>query len=135
MSDRYIGSDFDDFLKEEGLLSEVEKTAKERVKERKNSSDRNSILRYTETSDIKRKTMTDVLETLNSVQFVVDSSGKPTGALLSISAWEMLLDWIEEQEDMSIVRQALTELKNAGGRPEQAKWLSWDAVRDEWDEE
>lgn len=79
--------------------------------------------------------MTDVLETLKSVQFVLDSGGKPTGALLSISAWETLLDWIEEQEDMATIRQVLTDLQKAGGRPQQAKWLSWDAVKDEWDEE
>ncbi|MBP0019597.1 MAG: XRE family transcriptional regulator [Cyanobacteria bacterium SBLK] len=31
MSDRYIGSNFDDFLAEEGLLPEVEATASKRV--------------------------------------------------------------------------------------------------------
>lgn len=77
--------------------------------------------------------MADVIATLNSVQFVVDSQGKRTGALLSIKAWEALLDWIEEQEDAEIVKQALTELKEAGGRPEKAKWLAWETVRDEWD--
>ena len=135
MSDRHIGSNFDNFLKAEGLLFEVENTAKERSDRKKNSGALNSASGYTETSDTKIKTMTDVLDTLQSVQFVVDSGGKPTGALLDIDAWEKLLDWIEEQEDMAIARQALTELQNAGGRPKQAKWLSWDAVRDEWDEE
>ncbi|MGK7928460.1 MAG: hypothetical protein AB4290_25005 [Spirulina sp.] len=76
MSDRYIGSDFDDFLQEEGLLSEVKATAIER-----------------------------------------------------------LIDRIENREDMSILHQILTELQNAGGRPQQAGWLSWDEVKDKWEEE
>jgi hypothetical protein len=78
--------------------------------------------------------MTDVLEALKSVQFVFDVQGKQTGALLSLSAWQALLDWLEEQEDTAVVRQAITELKAAGGRPKQAKWVAWESVKDEWDE-
>ncbi|MEM9543110.1 MAG: hypothetical protein AAGA60_26910 [Cyanobacteria bacterium P01_E01_bin.42] len=79
MSDRHnrhIGSDFDDFLKEEGLLFEVKEAAIER-----------------------------------------------------------LIDRIENQEDISIALQILTELQNSGERPQQAGWLFWDDVKDEWDEE
>ncbi len=49
------------------------------------------------------------------------------------AAWEALLDWIENQEDTAVIKQALTELKAAEGRPEKAGWLAWDAVKDEWD--
>lgn len=79
--------------------------------------------------------MADVVTSLKSVQFVVDANGKRTGALLSIAAWEALLDWIENQQDAAIIQQAITELKAAGGRPEKAGWLAWEAVKDDWDKD
>lgn len=77
--------------------------------------------------------MVDVLETLKSVQFVVDANGQKTGVLLSIATWEALLNWIEDQEDAVVLEQAIAELNQAGARPEQANWLAWETVRDEWD--
>lgn len=76
--------------------------------------------------------MADVITALKLVQFVVDANGKKTGALLSMAAWEALLDWIENQEDAAIIKQALTELKAAKGLPEKAGWLAWDTVKDDW---
>ncbi|MGB3264443.1 MAG: hypothetical protein WBA89_10835 [Microcoleus sp.] len=46
--------------------------------------------------------MTSIKEILKSVQFVVDANGKKKAAQLSISAWEALIDWIEDREDEQI---------------------------------
>jgi len=77
--------------------------------------------------------MSDLQETLKSVRFLVDSQGNKTAVQLSITAWETILNWIENREDETIVSEAMKELKNAGGNPQKAKWLDWDAVKNEWD--
>jgi hypothetical protein len=79
--------------------------------------------------------MSDLQETLNSVRFVVDAKGNKTAVQLSITAWEAILDWIENREDEAIVKEAIREFKNAGGNPQKAGWLDWDAVKDEWDKD
>ncbi|NDJ16452.1 hypothetical protein [Myxacorys almedinensis] len=42
--------------------------------------------------------MEQILDELRSAQFVVDESGRRTGALLDIKVWEKLLSWVEAQE-------------------------------------
>ncbi|NJO41159.1 MAG: hypothetical protein HC769_02960 [Cyanobacteria bacterium CRU_2_1] len=78
--------------------------------------------------------MTNLKEALKSVQFVIDSQGNRTGALLNMATWEALLDWLEAQEDQEILEQSLEELTQAGGRPEQAGWLDWQTARSHWDD-
>ncbi|MGK7905273.1 MAG: hypothetical protein AB4352_28465 [Hormoscilla sp.] len=79
--------------------------------------------------------MTELIEVLKSVQFLVDDRGKRTAVQLSMDAWEALLDWIEDREDEAIVAAALTQLQADGGSPEKAGWLNWEAVKHEWDED
>ena len=76
-----------------------------------------------------------IAESLKSVQFVVDDQGERTAVLLDIAAWETLISWIETLTDTKIAMQALTELEQAGGRPEQAGWLAWDDLSEEWGDE
>lgn len=71
-------------------------------------------------------------EALKSVQFVVDNEGQRTAVLLGIQAWETLVDLIEDVTDTKVVSQALQELQAAGGRPQQAVWLDWDDIREDW---
>ena len=73
-----------------------------------------------------------VVEALQSVQFVVDSQGKRKAVLLNIQAWEALIGWIEDVADTKIAFQALSELQEAGGRPQQAGWLDWNEISGEW---
>jgi hypothetical protein len=75
------------------------------------------------------------VEALKSVQFVVNTEGRPTAALLSIEAWEALVNLLEDVVDMRSARQALSELQAAGGRPQQAGWLAWEEIEAEWDDE
>ena len=74
-------------------------------------------------------------EALSSVQFVVDSEGHRTAVLLDIQAWETLVDLIEDATDIGVVSQALRELQAAGGRPQQAGWLDWNDIREDWCDE
>ncbi|MEG4288704.1 hypothetical protein QUA81_01690 [Microcoleus sp. F6_B4] len=78
--------------------------------------------------------MTSLKDILKSVEFVVDANGKKKAAQLSISAWEALLDWIENREDEQIFKTAMAQLQKCGS-PEKAGWLDWEAVKDEWDED
>ncbi|NEO55602.1 MAG: hypothetical protein F6K54_22530 [Okeania sp. SIO3B5] len=79
--------------------------------------------------------MSNLEETLKSVRFLVDAKGNKTAVQLSITAWEAILNWIENREDETIVSEAMKELKNAGSNPQKAGWLDWDAVKDEWDKD
>ena len=69
------------------------------------------------------------LDALQSVQFVT-AKGKRL-AILSADDWESLIEWLETLEDIQVVRQALVELKAAGGNRERAGWLDWNKVSGE----
>ena len=43
-----------------------------------------------------------VTEILRSVRFVVDLQGKPTAAMLDIEAWQELMTWIKDVEDVTV---------------------------------
>ena len=69
------------------------------------------------------------LEALHSVQYVT-LRGKRF-AVLSAEDWEAMLEWLETVEDAHVVKDALAELKSAGGDAEKAGWIRWDKVRRE----
>ncbi|MEK6324882.1 MAG: hypothetical protein AABN33_24840 [Acidobacteriota bacterium] len=69
------------------------------------------------------------LEALQSVQFV-RVKGKRF-ALVSADDWEALIEWLETLEDVAIAKQAMAELKAAGGDREKAGWLEWNSVEAE----
>jgi hypothetical protein len=66
------------------------------------------------------------LDALQSVQFVT-AKGKRL-AVLGIEDWEALIEWLETLEDLSVVREALAELRAAGGDRKRAGWLEWQSV-------
>jgi len=77
-------------------------------------------------------TLTEVLQ---SAQFVIDNKGRRSAVLLKINEWEKLINWIENIIDTKIAMQSLSELQQSGGNPEQAGWLAWEDIREEWNNE
>ena len=71
------------------------------------------------------------LESLQAVQFAT-VKGKRV-AVLSAEDWEALIEWLETLEDTQLAREALAQLRAAGGSPEKAGWLPWDEVSGELD--
>ena len=69
------------------------------------------------------------LDALQSVQFVTVQGAR--FAVVSAEDWETLVEWLETLEDTQIVRQALDDLKAAGGDHKRAGWLGWQTVREE----
>ncbi|MBM4030474.1 MAG: hypothetical protein FJ291_01665 [Planctomycetes bacterium] len=69
------------------------------------------------------------LEALQSVQFAT-VKGKRL-AIVSADDWEALIEWLETLEDAQIAREALAELRAAGGDRKKAGWLEWAKVADE----
>lgn len=76
-----------------------------------------------------------VIEALKSAQYVVDKNGHRRGVLLTMQSWQSLMSWIEDIADARLASEALTTLQAAGGRPEDAGWLAWDDIREEWGDE
>ena len=66
------------------------------------------------------------LEVLQSVEFL-KIKGKQI-AVLDVKTWQALIECLETLEDLQIAKQALNELKAAGGNRERAGWLKWDDV-------
>lgn len=66
------------------------------------------------------------MDVLRSVQFVT-ANGKRL-AIIGADDWESLIEWLETVEDAQIVRQAVAELRAAGGDRRQAGWLPWSEV-------
>ena len=71
------------------------------------------------------------LEVLQSVKFL-KIKGKQV-AVLDVKAWQALIEWLETLEDLQIAKQALNELKAAGGNRDRAGWLKWDDVESHLD--
>lgn len=69
------------------------------------------------------------LEALQSVQFVT-VKGKRF-ALVNADDWEGLVEWLETLEDLDMAKQAMADLRAAGGDRKKAGWLEWDAVEAE----
>ena len=77
--------------------------------------------------------MTDVIEALQSAQFLVDANGQRIAVQLSISAWETVLNWIEDREDKAIVKAALPKLQGLREQPDNSDWVDWTTVKDSWE--
>jgi hypothetical protein len=76
---------------------------------------------------------TDVATVLQSVRFVVGPTGRPTDALLSIEAWDTLVEWLEDVEDARTVREAMQRLEAAAGNPQRAGLIAWSDAEAELD--
>jgi len=69
------------------------------------------------------------LEALQSVQYV--TVGEKRLAVIDMDDWEALLNWLETVEDTEVVREALDQLKAAGGDRARAGWLHWERIAQE----
>lgn len=61
-----------------------------------------------------------VREILETVEFVVDHNGKPKAAVVDMQIWEIFVAWLEEQEDLELVR------KRIAGWREKKGWRRWE---------
>lgn len=77
--------------------------------------------------------MSSLLETLQTAKFLVDSSGQRVAVQLGIADWNALLSWIEKKEDEEVVRAALPQLRELRETGQSNSWVTWDAVKDEWE--
>lgn len=68
-----------------------------------------------------------------SVRFVMGVDGRPTAVQVSIDVWQQIVTALEEAEDIALARQALAELKAAGGDPARAGWLRLEDAEKEWE--
>ncbi|MCG3209569.1 MAG: hypothetical protein FOGNACKC_03196 [Anaerolineae bacterium] len=68
------------------------------------------------------------LDVLQSVQYIT-VKGKRL-AVVDLDDWETLLEWLETVEDVQVARDALDQLRQAGGNRERAGWLKWDDLKE-----
>lgn len=68
-------------------------------------------------------------DAIQSVQFVT-VDGKRL-AVLSAEDWETLVEYLESIEDIQVARDAMAELRAAGGDRNAAGWLEWEDVAEE----
>ena len=69
------------------------------------------------------------LEVLESVQYVT-VKGKRL-AIVSADEWEAMIEWLETLEDAELAKEAVAQLKAAGGDRERAGWRKWDDVKED----
>jgi len=55
-----------------------------------------------------------VSEALASVEFIVGRDGKPRAAVLDIAAWEALIAWLEDAEDLGLAMDYLARRRRWG---------------------
>lgn len=70
------------------------------------------------------------IEPLQSIRFLVDDRGKPLAVQIGIREWEKLLEWLEDQEDRAVVKEALSRIRVG---PVGSGAVSWEKVQAEWD--
>jgi len=73
-----------------------------------------------------------VTEALASVEFIVGRDGKPRAAVLDIAAWEALMAWLEDAEDLSLALDYVARRK-AAASPEAMGLVPWEEVEAELD--
>jgi hypothetical protein len=69
------------------------------------------------------------LDVLKNVRFVVDASGKESAVQVSIKDWKTLLEYLEEVEDRSAIKEKITRLQKG---PEKSGSLAWQDVKGQW---
>lgn len=67
----------------------------------------------------------NVLEILQSVQFVVDQEGKATAAVMTIDVWEALLTLLADLEDQELVQSRIKDWRGKTG------WTKWETFLNE----
>jgi hypothetical protein len=73
-----------------------------------------------------------VAEALASVEFIVGRDGKPRAAVLDMAAWEALIDWLEDAEDLGLAMDYLAR-RRAAASPEAMGLVPWEEVEAELD--
>lgn len=73
-----------------------------------------------------------ISETLKDVKFVVGPDGQPTAALVDITAWQRVVDLLEEAEDQGLLRAYLARRRTARS-PEELGLVSWEQAEAELD--
>lgn len=68
---------------------------------------------------------------VQDIQIVVGAEGKPTAVIVDITTWERILVALEDVEDISLAKEALTALDAAGGDPDKAGFISWEKAKAE----
>ena len=66
---------------------------------------------------------------LENLRFVVDSSGNRAAVQIDIGTWNSLLEYIEDLEDRSLVREKRRRIMDG---PENAGAINWDSAKGEW---
>jgi hypothetical protein len=73
-----------------------------------------------------------VQKALEQVQFVVGADGQPTAALVEITAWQMLVELLEQAEDQGLLRDYLTRRRTATS-PAALGLIPWEQAEAELD--
>jgi hypothetical protein len=66
---------------------------------------------------------------LKNVRYVVDGQGKKAAIQLDLQAWVALLDYLEELEDRTLIKEKLGQLSKG---PEKPGAVTWDEAKPEW---
>ena len=82
----------------------------------------------------RHSAMITVLEALNSARFVTNPQGERVAVQLNLEDWERILDYLELQDDRSLVRSAQMQLK-ALHQGETNGWMAWEQVQADWDDD
>ncbi|MFZ5822467.1 MAG: hypothetical protein ACOYYJ_21460 [Chloroflexota bacterium] len=64
-----------------------------------------------------------------NIRIIPNAKGKPAGVLIDMQTWESILEALELADDLPIIKQALADLKSAGGDPIKAGFIPWSEAR------
>jgi hypothetical protein len=69
------------------------------------------------------------LNLLGNIKFVIDSKGKRAAVQMDMKTWEALLDYLEDLEDQSLVKEKLIQLRTG---PADSGAVPWQSASDAW---
>ena len=69
------------------------------------------------------------LDALTNIRFVVDANGKESAVQVSMEDWKTLLEYLEEMEDRSTLKEKIARLQKS---PQKSGALAWQDVKEHW---
>ena len=69
------------------------------------------------------------LDALKNIRFVVDANGKESAVQVSIKDWRFLLEYLEDLEDRTVVKEKIASLRKG---PEKSGALAWQDAQGQW---
>ena len=73
------------------------------------------------------------LPMLRSPSYIVGPDGEPTAVLVDLATWRAIIDRLEDQEDLELLRASAEDLEALASGERPSGWKTWEEFEAELD--